>query len=262
MKRRSGIPLFTTLLLLTFVFVLMIAVQAASPATIAQTPTFYPTYNATEQAQIDAEWQRIYDGSLTLDADLRSRNIVDYPTAYLVSEDAAANDKTFSEAKITALTSAQVFYNWDDFAASHTAQSFEILLVHESMADAVDREWAYQAFRDEVMIMGFNISLGRLAKMVGITCFKDKPLPDSIPPEWNWLYMIGYGVRVADPENYETYKQALIEDCEQHGNDGRNHTYYKTISYPLVEPEHVDTLPNILTAHTYTYGKPNRSLNK
>lgn len=261
MKPKFGITLVTVLMFLTFVFALMITVQAASTAAVAPTSTFYPTYNPTDRAQIATEEKRVYDSFATLDADLRSRDIADYPTAYLVSQEAAVNDKSFSEPKIVGLTSAQVFYTWDDFAASNAAQPFEILIVHDSMAEAVDREWAHQAFRDEIMIMGFNISLGRLAEMVGITCFKDKPLPDSIPPEWDWMYMIGYAVRVADPKDYDAHKQALIEDCK-HNNNGTNSTSYRTYSYPIIEPEFVDTLPNLLTAQTHTYGKPNRSLNE
>lgn len=206
------------------------------------------------------EQQRQMDALATLDAEIRSRSIFDYPTAYLITEAAAVNDEVFSEAVIVGLTGAQVFYASEDLTAAHSTRPFDIVILHESMKDAVDREWAAQAFRDEVIFMTLNIPIYQLAEIVGNPCFEvpDQPIPD----QWDWMNAFGYSIDLEDPQYYELVKETLLTEC--HSDVDTQGTMksggYRVTTMPLIKPEWIGTIPSILISYTHQYHKPNYRL--
>ncbi len=205
------------------------------------------------------EEERIQRGISDLEADLTSRSVLHYRIAYLIAADEAVRNEVFSEDVIVKLTGANVFHEYEEFAAVHSATPFEIVLLHTSMYDNIDREWGGSAFQNNVIFMGLDVSIGQLAELFGNNCFTD--VEQTWPEEWHWVNVLGYQIDVENPDDYEAVKKELLTNCGV-GDDVSDQTFqvnYHVETLPLVKSEWIDTIPSMLTAWTYRYGLPNRT---
>lgn len=253
---------FFGFVLLTGLFSVIILTSVRGLAQDEMTPV--PTHPDGPSVTANPDdWQAELDAMATTEADRASRSIFDYPSAYLVSEEAAQNDSVFPTDQIVDMTGAQVFHNWEDFAAANAYSPFEIVLLHHSMTDAVNREWASQAFRDEVMFMGLNVSIPQLGELVSIPCFTEPSQP--VPEDLDWINMFGYLIDVENEDYYEAVKQSVLENCENTVDTGESAVMaagFAVTTIPLMEPDMIEAIPEFLIAYTMRYGKPNRSIHE
>lgn len=200
--------------------------------------------------------KRWADEQATLDADLTSRAMSDYAIAYLISADAAINDPTFSEQVIVDLTEAEVFYTWEAFAEVNEVQTFDIVLLDDSMFAAVDRDWAAHAYRNDVIFMGFGVTLPQFGELFDVPCLSKGARP--VPDQWEYITVPGYVRNVKDAEYRDEVNKAIFEDCDQEYiiNDTIVGGFNVQVM-PLIKAEWIGTIPAVLAAQTYEYGKPN-----
>lgn len=110
--------------------------------------------------QAVAEWEREF---------LR-RSVYDFRIAYLVAPDALPDDHIVSGRMVTELTGAQVFGDWETFAAENEAEPFQILLIHDSMYEQIDVTVTQAVYRNRVIIFGMGMPIEHLVEITGNRC--------------------------------------------------------------------------------------------
>ncbi len=152
--------------------------------------------------------------------DIRRASIFDFRIAYLINADLPESD-VLSASNVSRLTGAVAFDHWDDFQSMFEESPFQILLVHDSMVDAVSLMWMHSAYRSSVMIVGINTGFQRYADMVGDGCIR--PLaPDFAgrTTQNSWIFS-GYQITTSSMIVRLRVDRAYLVDCtEKFDNDG------------------------------------------
>lgn len=161
--------------------------------------------------------------------EIKSRDWTQFRVAYLV-DTSLQLDEIVSAATIQEKTGALVFDNAEDFTKSAAEQPFQIVLIHGSMKDKVDREWINRAYREATaIIVGIDLYRKDLLEIIGNYCTKPKgDLLDYVPHTWAVYTFMTLG----GAEHYkEGIYKALLETCSAPLIDPNQSTYFSEISY-------------------------------
>lgn len=161
--------------------------------------------------------------------EIKSRDWRNFRVAYLVDTNIELEEIVSAET-IQRLTGAVVLDSAEAFAEANAESPFQIVLIHGSMKDKVDREWANRAYREAAaIIVGIDLYRKDLLDIIGNYCTKTKgDLLDHVPHAWA-VYMFEV---VGGAEEYkEGIYQAKLETCSKPRVDPSQSTYFSEISY-------------------------------
>jgi hypothetical protein len=264
MKKSIQLWIFSSLVLLSLLSIASLLSFSPVQAQDGGTPTPTPEHpDGPSVTAAPGDLEREAEELATLQADHMSRSVFDYSIAYLIGEDAASNDPVLSEAIIGEMTGAQVFYDYDAFLAVNDQLPFEIVILHPSILDQLDQSWTAEAFRNGVIFMGLDVSIGQLASLFDIPCFWDteQEIPENLQSV-HWMNVLGYEITLEDESQLEGVKQELFTKCTVEGEKFGTSVQagYHVTTMPTIQPEWINTIPDILTSYTAQYGLPNRRL--
>jgi hypothetical protein len=160
----------------------------------------YEAYQATSAAA-DATGEAAYF----------SRTIFDFNVAYLIGTDMAESPLSAQNAAL--YLGAQAIHSWDAFLEAEASTPHQIILIHPTMADAVDSAWLAEAYRNRVLIVGMDIPFARLAELVGDQCMRDPNPGIDQWFEYTVLYFT-FDITLNQPEHRETATRRVLELCE------------------------------------------------
>lgn len=236
------------------VFALLFLFFAAATATFAQeTPPEEPDgpsvpISPEQEAEIEAAAKARYD-------DFLSRSIFDYRVAYLIKDDLLKDKSLVSGANIAAISGAVLISSWDEFAQSNAEQPFQVVLLHQSMVGEIDLEWAREAYRSGVIIVGMNVEVAQLAEIVGDFCMA-KEHKTNFGDRDSYVYLI-YVVLSAQAEALSSIHAAALETCSDAAiTAGAGIIHGAAASY-IESPSDLEGLIGSIVLDTMNYGMPN-----
>ncbi len=183
---------------------LMLAMAAGLGAQAENTPTPYPTRFVTPgpdgyPATISPHSRQPMVQPPLPTVDIRRASIFDFRVAYLIDEELPETD-LLSVSNVSRLTGAVAFDDWDEFLKQFEEIPFQIILVHDSMVDAVNLMWMHNAYRSSMMIVGINTGFQRYVDMVGDWCIRAlAPYLTGRKTRNSWVY-----------SNYQVITNSLI----------------------------------------------------
>lgn len=195
--------------------------------------------------------------SATLAAEFNSRSIFDFQVAYLIAQDAVSSGSLASAQSITSVFDAEVMNSWSDFLDLNQAQAFHIVLIHESMYGQVDKAWLQNAYRNQVFIVGINMSFEHLADITGDSCLRD-PNPGLLDRFGNMYLYFTYNVKLQNESLRDFVNTSELEICEPYQvEDGSSVSmYHGTVNAPFFDEETLYALATSLVLDTVAYGIP------
>lgn len=189
-------------------------------------PTPPPHPDGPDTSMSTEEYEAMIAPGLTQQAIIMGRDLRDYAIAYLVSED-SIDDPIFPAENIAKHTTAQIFHDWETFAEAGSKIPFEIVIVHQTGLDFIDRDWAAQAFRDDVVFIGLNVYMADYGELLNSECLKGKVDDDeqrkSISK--NWIITLGLSMRDRNAPERDTLVENLLQYC---GDGSQNVTFAVT----------------------------------
>jgi len=258
MNRKTTSILLTSILLFTLVSTAILLSVSAQPGSLSLNQEFatatpgsdgppgpVPTESAEEQRAREI-------ANATLDAEFASRSIFDFHVAYLIAEGTDAGPFVTAQSFEETL-GASVFTQWDEFLAVNEAQPFQMVLFHQSSVDMIDLEWTRQAYRDGVPLVGISVTNETLRDITGDHCVQ---LPkESLIGYFDDTYiLINWILELEYPENFESAKHALLDDCVVYSGEGLLNVRHGMAQAPLIEAWGMLALDQTLIAETIILG--------
>lgn len=191
------------------------------------------------------------------EADRATRTIFEYRMAYVVNQEAVSQNDLLAVDQVAALSGAHIVSSWDNFVELNSAQPFDIVLLHSSMLDQVDRTWFQSAYRNGVIFAGINLNHAQMAQLTGDQCMGNTQMAF----EEDFFTVFLYTVKAPSQDIREIVNKAELEDCS--GDYGRlagtNEIRVErgTTQYWIRNSEELNYLFDVLVDTTLAYGKPN-----
>ena len=216
-------------------------------------PVTMPPEEATAMFEEANEW------AIIRATEIAKTSIFDFRVAYLIAEDMHARDTVETDYlvqpdSIAAYTGALTFHNWDDFIAAVEQAPFQVILVHGSMADAVDTSWLGEAYRNQAVVGGISMDPNRIAEMVGDHCRSKQP---ALLEYFDNLWMIlTFDIELENPEYRELAIQSLLNDCTEESLEGLGRVIWEQgyIRNPVMDDSNLDFLQDSMHHLLLDYG--------
>jgi hypothetical protein len=186
---------------------------------------------------------------------MNSRSIQNYRIAYLIDTAAVPSDSFVSADTITTLTGAVVLSSWEAFLEANNEQTFEIVLVHSSLYDRVDVEWTREAYRNKIILVGFNLTYQQLSELTGDRCTRNpfKRTPTSAD---TFLYFT-YSLELEDERYRESIHQAVLETCTNYDAGGTwTQLKHGVTGFPIHSTTELGFVVDALVMSTARYDLP------
>lgn len=192
--------------------------------------------------------------SATHDAQYRDRTPGDFHIAYLIAEGAAAPESLISEQTFARFFGAQPIHSWDAFAAQNAQQPYQIILIHDSLYEQIDKTWTQWAYRNRVLLIGISMPFEHLVEITGDRCQEN--VNRRMFEEYEHLYLIfAYNVELEDESYHERIDEQYLELCTQNPDlEGSPAHVYQTLgNAPITQIESLNSLRNHLMISAVEY---------
>lgn len=232
-KLLIGLTLFAMMLIVSAI------VYDLSSAEAQSDPLPLPT-----DAQ-DPEAQEI----ATVNADLATRSIYNYRISYLIAKNTVISNSLIKPESLNQSNGAIAFDNWDDFIADDATQPFQVVIIHESAADLVDRVWLNEAYSRGVIIAGINLTKEQMQLFTGDYCI-GKGAASPSGERWAIYY---YSVVLTTETDRQIINKGNLTDCKENLANVDRYGVTQGASWnPVKEQSDIDYLSHSLFINLYS----------
>jgi hypothetical protein len=237
------------------VFILIFGLTLSMTAqTIHPTPTREPVEEGTPLAP-SADLLAEREAEIAAwEAQFNARTIFDFRTAYLIAEGAVEAQSLISPRHFESIMGAEPITSWETLITQHEIEPFQIVLIHPSLLDEVDFSWTQAAFRQQVLIVGVDLSFTQLTQVTGDQCMQD-PTPGLSNYFDHIIQYITFNVRLEDESHRAQVTRQMLETCETVTTE--NSTVYlqhSVITLPMTSIERLEHFAEAVLIDTVNYG--------
>jgi hypothetical protein len=188
------------------------------------------TLEPEDAAQSEAESRARVDAFMQ---EYARRSIFDFRVAYLIASSENSPSLVSAEG-IQEITGAAIIDDWNEFVLQNEETPFNIVMLHGSMADAVDTTVIRDLYRSNVIIVGLNIDIPTLTNVIGDDCMA-KQNRDATEIDGDSFVFFSYSVEIVSPVEFSgqyddlttNLHEVTLETCEDLTQDIYGNTALK-----------------------------------